>query len=112
MVNNVRDLRSVLVDGTLLFYAFSENAYNEQIHNAKYRCRATSTMGTLVSKLITVKAGISAWQIILSLRTLTSSNCIDGFHMKSAKSHLCKFWSDTCNGILTLSYKDSSHLIK
>ncbi|RWS30176.1 netrin receptor DSCAM-like protein [Leptotrombidium deliense] len=56
-VNDVPGLRYQRPDGSLVFPPFSTDQYNEDIHSQTYRCLATNTYGTVVSRNVRVKAG-------------------------------------------------------
>ncbi|XP_049267495.1 uncharacterized protein LOC125756640, partial [Rhipicephalus sanguineus] len=49
-------LRRVLQDGTLMFRAFGESEYAADVHHATYRCSATNSVGTIVSRDVKVRA--------------------------------------------------------
>ena len=57
-VLGVRRLLEPLGNGSLRFLPFADAAYNEAVHAAvSLRCQATNDVGTVVSKLVRVRAG-------------------------------------------------------
>jgi len=57
-VVTVPGLVEPLGNGSLRFLAFADAAYNEKVHSAvSLRCQATNDVGTVVSKLVRVRAG-------------------------------------------------------
>jgi len=54
----VSGLVEPLGNGSLRFLAFEDAAYNDAVHSSvSLRCRATNNVGTVVSKLVRVRAG-------------------------------------------------------
>jgi len=54
-----------LGNGSLRFLPFADAAYNERVHSAvSLRCRATNDVGTVVSKLVRVRAGQSVLNVV------------------------------------------------
>ncbi|KAL3211220.1 hypothetical protein MRX96_036589 [Rhipicephalus microplus] len=49
-------LRRVRPDGTLEFFPFRGDEYRQDVHSARYRCRASNTLGTVVSRSVHVRA--------------------------------------------------------
>ena len=56
-VKDVKDVRKMGEDGGMRFEPFPPEMYRKNIHDVKYRCMVTSTVGTVISKLINVRAG-------------------------------------------------------
>lgn len=57
-VSTVPRLVEPLGNGSLRFLAFADARYNEDVHSAvSLRCQATNDVGTVVSKLVRVRAG-------------------------------------------------------
>lgn len=57
-VVSVHGLLEPLGNGSLRFLPFADAAYSEAVHSAvSLRCRATNDVGTVVSKLVRVRAG-------------------------------------------------------
>ncbi|GAB6024302.1 hypothetical protein CHUAL_008994 [Chamberlinius hualienensis] len=52
----VVQLRSVLPNGSLIFYPFSAVDYRQDVHAATYRCQLTNVIGTVTSNDVTVRA--------------------------------------------------------
>ena len=44
-------------NNTLHFHPFSDASYRPDVHAASFRCLATNTAGSVISRLVTVKAG-------------------------------------------------------
>ncbi|KAH9374297.1 hypothetical protein HPB48_005617 [Haemaphysalis longicornis] len=55
--STMKGLRHVLPDGSLVFRAFGEREYVPEVHHATYRCSATNSVGTIVSRDVKVRAG-------------------------------------------------------
>nr|XP_037276598.1 Down syndrome cell adhesion molecule homolog [Rhipicephalus microplus] len=49
-------LRRIRLDGTLEFFPFRGDEYRQDVHSARYRCRASNTLGTVVSRSVHVRA--------------------------------------------------------
>lgn len=49
--------RQLLGNGTLYFPPFLAQDFRAEVHNARYRCRATSSVGTVLSREVTLRAG-------------------------------------------------------
>ncbi|XP_077560088.1 cell adhesion molecule Dscam1-like isoform X1 [Haemaphysalis longicornis] len=56
--STMKGLRHVLPDGSLVFRAFGEREYVPEVHHATYRCSATNSVGTIVSRDVKVRAVI------------------------------------------------------
>ncbi|KAF7403407.1 hypothetical protein HZH68_006201 [Vespula germanica] len=56
-VSAVPGLRQLLGNGTLYFPPFLAQDFRAEVHNARYRCRATSSVGTILSREVTLRAG-------------------------------------------------------
>lgn len=58
LLDRVPGLLEPLGNGSLHFRPFADAAYNEAVHSAvSLRCRASNDVGTVVSKLVRVRAG-------------------------------------------------------
>jgi len=117
-------------NGSLRFMAFADAAYNEAVHSAaSLRCQATNDVGTVVSKLVRVRAGQfcnvpcyrQGKQLSLSTYALYISHCNRStFHFTSRRyarafldatailfiRHTCALWffeRTVSNLTLTLS---------
>ncbi|TGZ53114.1 Uncharacterized protein DBV15_05473 [Temnothorax longispinosus] len=55
-VTAVPGLRQLLGNGTLYFPPFLAQDFRAEVHNARYRCRATSSVGTVLSREVTLRA--------------------------------------------------------
>ncbi|XP_031340632.1 Down syndrome cell adhesion molecule-like protein Dscam2 isoform X2 [Photinus pyralis] len=55
-VHQVPELRLLYPNGTLVFPPFPNELYRQHIHAALYRCRLRSTLGSVLSKEVQVKA--------------------------------------------------------
>ncbi|XP_069971593.1 cell adhesion molecule Dscam1 [Penaeus vannamei] len=49
-------VREILPNGSLVFLPFSPRSYRQDIHAASYRCLASSSVGRIVSRTVTVRA--------------------------------------------------------
>ncbi|XP_067138802.1 cell adhesion molecule Dscam1-like isoform X2 [Centruroides vittatus] len=58
-VTDVRGLRHIRLDGTLVFHPFRAEEYRQDIHAIVYRCTATNSVGTIASRNVQVRAVIS-----------------------------------------------------
>ncbi|XP_023209543.1 Down syndrome cell adhesion molecule-like protein Dscam2 [Centruroides sculpturatus] len=56
-VTDVRGLRHIRLDGTLVFHPFRAEEYRQDIHAIVYRCTATNSVGTIASRNVQVRAG-------------------------------------------------------
>ena len=61
-VKSLPDILTVLANNSLYFHPFQQEQYKERVHNAKIRCQASNTVGTIISRNVTIKAGIY-WQL-------------------------------------------------
>uniref|UniRef100_T1JA71 Down syndrome cell adhesion molecule-like protein Dscam2 n=1 Tax=Strigamia maritima TaxID=126957 RepID=T1JA71_STRMM len=59
LVSTVPSLRRVMADGSLVFPPFNADEYRAEVHTATYKCMASNKLGTVVSRDVNVKAGIS-----------------------------------------------------
>ncbi|XP_033323157.1 Down syndrome cell adhesion molecule 3 isoform X4 [Megalopta genalis] len=59
-VTAVPGLRQLLGNGTLYFPPFLSQDFRAEVHNARYRCRATSSVGTVLSREVTLRAVLTA----------------------------------------------------
>ncbi|KAG7310271.1 hypothetical protein JYU34_003024, partial [Plutella xylostella] len=60
-VTEIPGLRGTLANGTLWLGAFSPAQYRADVHAAAYRCRAASSVGTLLSRDMRVDAVMDVW---------------------------------------------------
>ncbi|XP_059473437.1 cell adhesion molecule Dscam2-like isoform X4 [Neocloeon triangulifer] len=51
--------REILSNGSLFFPPFPPEEYNPEVHAASYRCRATNTVGSIVSRECKIRADVS-----------------------------------------------------
>ncbi|XP_076228343.1 cell adhesion molecule Dscam1-like [Nomia melanderi] len=63
-VTAVPGLRQLLGNGTLYFPPFLAQDFRAEVHNARYRCRATSSVGTVLSREVTLRAVIKIYHVI------------------------------------------------
>ncbi|KAF5303662.1 hypothetical protein FQA39_LY09909 [Lamprigera yunnana] len=56
-LEKVPELRLLYPNGTLVFPPFPNEQYRHDIHAALYRCRLRSTLGSVLSREVHVKAG-------------------------------------------------------
>ncbi|CAF4862423.1 unnamed protein product [Pieris macdunnoughi] len=56
-VSDIAGLRQALSNGTLWLGAFSPAQYRSDVHAGVYRCRASGTSGTVLSRDMRVEAG-------------------------------------------------------
>ncbi|XP_044594739.1 Down syndrome cell adhesion molecule-like protein Dscam2 [Cotesia glomerata] len=55
-VTAVPGLRQLLGNGTLYFPPFLAQDFRAEVHNARYRCRASNSVGTVLSRQVTLRA--------------------------------------------------------
>ncbi|KAJ8679750.1 hypothetical protein QAD02_015537, partial [Eretmocerus hayati] len=56
LVSAVPGLRQLMGNGTLYFPPFLAQDFRAEIHNARYRCRASNSLGTVLSREVTLRA--------------------------------------------------------
>jgi len=56
--------RQLLGNGTLYFPPFLAQDFRAEVHNARYRCRATSSVGTVLSREVTLRAGKLSFHVL------------------------------------------------
>ncbi|XP_034948275.1 Down syndrome cell adhesion molecule-like protein Dscam2 isoform X1 [Chelonus insularis] len=56
IVTAVPGLRQLLGNGTLYFPPFLAQDFRAEVHNARYRCRASNSVGTVLSREVTLRA--------------------------------------------------------
>lgn len=56
-VNNIPGLRHTDANGTLIFLPFSAEDYRQDVHATLYKCMATNSLGTIISKPVKIRAG-------------------------------------------------------
>ncbi|XP_071523419.1 cell adhesion molecule Dscam2-like [Panulirus ornatus] len=59
-------VREILANGSLVFLPFSPRSYRQDVHAASYRCLASSPVGRIVSRTVTVRAGITLDDVTLN----------------------------------------------
>lgn len=52
-------IREMLVNGSMYFLPFGAESYRHDVHSAVYRCQASNSVGKVLGREITVKAGES-----------------------------------------------------
>ena len=57
VVRTVPGLRHVLENGTIIFPPFPAGGYDASIHQQGYRCTASSSAGTVVSRMARIRTG-------------------------------------------------------
>lgn len=55
-VHNVTKLRTVYPNGTIELHPFRAEDYSPNVHSASYRCAASNTVGTIVSRAVQIRA--------------------------------------------------------
>lgn len=58
-ITNILGIRHVLGNGTIHFPAFEAEAFRQDVHWAIYKCSAVNSVGAVVSRDVTVRAGMS-----------------------------------------------------
>uniref|UniRef100_T1JAD1 Down syndrome cell adhesion molecule-like protein Dscam2 n=1 Tax=Strigamia maritima TaxID=126957 RepID=T1JAD1_STRMM len=53
---DVPEVRIVFSNGTLLFYPFPAEGYRQDVHAAVYRCRASNSVGAILSRDVRIRA--------------------------------------------------------
>jgi len=59
-ITSIPGIRHVLSNGTIHFPAFEAEAFRQDVHWAIYKCSAVNNVGAVVSRDVTVRAGMSA----------------------------------------------------
>lgn len=59
-ITNILGIRHVLGNGTIHFPAFEAEAFRQDVHWAIYKCSAVNSVGAVVSRDVTVRAGMSS----------------------------------------------------
>lgn len=54
---DIPGIRTVLRNGTLVFPPFSAGEYRQDVHSAIYRCVATNSVGSIISRDVQVRGG-------------------------------------------------------
>ncbi|KAK3932609.1 Down syndrome cell adhesion molecule-like protein Dscam2 [Frankliniella fusca] len=54
---DIPGLRRLLRNGSLHFAPFSADEYRAEVHATAYRCRASSSVGTILSRRVRLRAG-------------------------------------------------------
>ncbi|XP_042210985.1 Down syndrome cell adhesion molecule-like protein Dscam2 [Homarus americanus] len=63
-VNSIPALRQVLNNGTLMFLPFASESFRAAVHSSTYRCRASSSAGTVLSRDTHVRAVVEQyWEV-------------------------------------------------
>ncbi|KAG8317715.1 hypothetical protein J6590_020414 [Homalodisca vitripennis] len=76
------DKKEVLSNGSLYFPPFSQEEFSTDVHVNTYRCTATNSVGSIVSRDSKVRAG--KWQVylyilpIVAAQWLFNSELLDG----------------------------------
>ena len=53
----IPNIREMLVNGSMYFLPFGAESYRHDVHSAVYRCQASNSVGKVLGREITVKAG-------------------------------------------------------
>lgn len=53
----ISHIREMLVNGSMYFLPFGAESYRHDVHSAVYRCQASNSVGKVLGREITVKAG-------------------------------------------------------
>lgn len=79
----IPNIREMLVNGSMYFLPFGAESYRHDVHSAVYRCQASNSVGKVLGREITVKAGkresvsfISPSDLVSSPRTLSVSRSL------------------------------------
>lgn len=59
IVNTIPGIRTVFKNGTLVFHPFEAKDYRQDVHATTYRCSASNSVGTIVSRDVRIRAGKS-----------------------------------------------------
>ncbi|XP_073994587.1 Down syndrome cell adhesion molecule 4 isoform X2 [Rhodnius prolixus] len=58
VITPVAGLREVMINGSLYFPPFPGDLYNQDVHRTVYRCRASNTVGQIISRDVNIRAVI------------------------------------------------------
>lgn len=50
-------IREILVNGSMYFLPFGAESYRHDVHSAVYRCQASNSVGKVLGREVSVKAG-------------------------------------------------------
>lgn len=59
-VHPISNIREMLVNGSMYFLPFGGESYRGDVHAAVYRCQASNSVGRVLGREITVRAGESS----------------------------------------------------
>jgi hypothetical protein len=59
-VTSIANIRLVLSNGSIYFPPFEAEVFRQDVHWAVYRCVVSNSVGTIVSRDVTVRAGKAA----------------------------------------------------
>lgn len=68
---NSFQIRHILSNGSLYFPPFEAEAFRQDVHWATYKCISSNTIGTIVSRDISVKAGIMLVQLRVNFKNIS-----------------------------------------
>lgn len=90
-------IREMLVNGSMYFLPFGAETYRHDVHSAVYRCQASNSVGRVLGREITVKAG--EYYFISSLPTHSHPPFFP-LH----ESQLLHFHHDSCSFLLVCCF--------
>jgi hypothetical protein len=75
-LQEVPGLRRSLRNGTLVLMPFPAELYRQDVHSAVYRCSASNSLGTIVSRDVHVRAGMFDTHLLITFQLHCSSPSI------------------------------------
>lgn len=63
-ITNIPGIRHVLGNGTIHFPGFEAEAFRQDVHWAIYKCSAANSVGAVVSRDVTVRAGMPTVKLL------------------------------------------------
>ncbi|KAJ6641875.1 Down syndrome cell adhesion molecule-like protein Dscam2 [Pseudolycoriella hygida] len=70
-----KDVRHILANGSLFFPAFDAGSFRQDVHWAIYKCVASNSVGTIVSRDMSVKAVQMKCDLFDVVRGLNVRSC-------------------------------------
>ena len=104
-VATIPGIRHVLGNGTVHFPAFEAEAFRQDVHWAIYRCSAINSVGAIVSRDVTVRAGkypmnSSSLCSLLTACHIPRATVIGTFYLLQMLTHSFSFQQENINPIL------------
>lgn len=99
-------IREMLVNGSMYFLPFSAETYRHDVHAAVYRCQASNSVGRVLGREITVKAGEYLY-FFASNRLLSPSGPearLFPFHSPSSFTFIYIVLAKLPDGFITMYY--------